>query len=130
MMIAYLSFLVGAYTIWQGIRKWQDIRKIKRMGKKHAARISAIGNAKDSIYYKITFEDETGVHEVRYDLQKSVKKRDIKRVGDAVVVYTLGNYIHVEDKGLEFSTVAMYIAIGVVVFIMGIASLREKMAGG
>lgn len=130
MMIAYLSFLVGAYTMWQGIRKWRDIRKIKTMGKRKTARISAVGNAQNSIYYKVAFEDENGPHEVRYDLQKGVKKRDIKRVGDTVIVYTLGNYIHVEDKGLEFSTVVMYLAIGAVVFMMGIASLREKMAGG
>ena len=81
MWVAYMCFGVGIYNIWKGIKDFLGLRKLRKNGKKIAARVSSVGEGKDGFFYKLTYQDEAGSHELRYDLPRSAKMKNLLPTG-------------------------------------------------
>lgn len=133
MWVAYMCFGVGIYNIWKGIKDFLGLRKLRKNGKKIAARVSSVGEGKDGFFYKLTYQDEAGSHELRYDLPRSAKMKNLLPAGAQASLFAdpkNSSRLILEDSKKERADLIFSLSIGALIFVMGIFSLMETGSAG
>ena len=128
MWIVYMCFGVGAYNIWKGIKDYLELQKLRKNGKKIEAQVSSVGEGKDGFFYKLTYQDESGLHELRYDLPRSAKKKNLLLAGAEACLFVdpkNSSRLILEDRKKERADLAFSLSIGILIMVMGVFSLME-----
>lgn len=129
MWVVYLAFMVGAYTIWRGIKDYRDIIRIKQANKLIVAKVMSIGEMKEGMfYYRLSYTDATGDHEMRYPLPRFTKKKNLLPAGAEAKLFidpNDGDHVVLENKKKEMGDLRFNLMIGALVFAMAIVSLME-----